>query len=95
MKKINVNYAFVFYDVNVKRVHKVFKVCKKYLTHYQYSVFRGEITPSKLIRMQKEIKSIVENDEDFVTFITMINEHSFNEYTIGEPKKGDPESIFL
>lgn len=34
-KKINANYAFVFYDVNVKRVHKVFKVCKKYLTHYQ------------------------------------------------------------
>ena len=36
-KNINYNYAFVFYDVNEKRVNKVFKVCKKYLSHYQKS----------------------------------------------------------
>ena len=52
MKKVNYNYAFVFYDVNEKRVQKVFKICKKYLTHFQYSVFRGEMTPSKLIQMK-------------------------------------------
>ena len=46
MTKISYNYAFVFYDVNEKRVQKVFKICKKYLSHFQYSVFRGEITPS-------------------------------------------------
>lgn len=28
MKKISYNYAFVFYDVNEKRVQKVFKICK-------------------------------------------------------------------
>ncbi len=50
--KINYNYAFVFYDVNEKRVQKVFKVCKKYLSHYQNSVFRGEISPSKLIQLK-------------------------------------------
>ena len=55
-KNINYNYAFVFYDVNEKRVNKVFKVCKKYLSHYQKSVFRGEITPSKLILLRKDIK---------------------------------------
>ena len=48
MTKISYNYAFVFYDVNEKRVQKVFKICKKYLSHFQYSVFRGEITPSQL-----------------------------------------------
>ena len=48
-KKINYNYAFLFYDVNEKRVQKVFKICKKYLSHFQNSVFRGEITPSKLM----------------------------------------------
>ena len=37
-KKMNYNYAFVFYDVNEKRVQKVFKVCKKYLSHFQFSV---------------------------------------------------------
>ena len=29
MRKISYNYAFVFYDVNEKRVQKVFKICKK------------------------------------------------------------------
>ena len=48
-KAINYNYAFVFYDVGEKRVQKVFKVCKKYLSHFQKSVFRGEMSPAKLI----------------------------------------------
>ena len=30
-KNINYNYVFLFYDVGVKRVNKVFKKCKKYL----------------------------------------------------------------
>lgn len=54
-KKINYNYAFVFYDVNEKRVQKVFKVCKKYLSHFQFSVFRGDITPSKLIELENAL----------------------------------------
>ena len=55
-KVMNYNYAFVFYDVNEKRVQRVFKVCKKYLSHFQKSVFRGEMSPSKLIRFKTEIK---------------------------------------
>ena len=33
-KELNYNYAFLFYDVGEKRVQKVFKICKKYLSHY-------------------------------------------------------------
>ena len=54
MKKYNYNYAIVFYDIKEKRVQKVFKICKKYLSHYQYSVFRGDITPSKLISLKRD-----------------------------------------
>ena len=53
-KDYNYNYIFLFYDVGEKRVNKVFKVCKKYLTHHQNSVFRGEITPSKIISLKRE-----------------------------------------
>ena len=38
-KQLNYNYAFVFYDVGEKRVPKVFKVCKKYLSHFQNQFF--------------------------------------------------------
>ena len=57
--QLNYNYAFVFYDVGEKRVQKVFKVCKKYLNHFQKSVFRGEMTPSKLILLKGELKKVI------------------------------------
>jgi CRISPR-associated protein Cas2 len=62
----NYNYAFLFYDVGEKRVQKVFKVCKKYLTHYQKSVFRGDMTPSKFISLRSELNKVIDKDEDFV-----------------------------
>ncbi|HFK1483072.1 CRISPR-associated endonuclease Cas2 [Bacillus cereus] len=51
--QMNANYAFVFYDVNEKRVTKVFKICKKYLNHYQKSTFRGGDYSLKFIKNGK------------------------------------------
>lgn len=65
------NYAFVFYDVGEKRVQKVFKICKKYLSHFQYSVFRGEITPSQLIQLKTELQKIVVPEEDFICILKL------------------------
>ena len=64
----NYNYVFLFYDVGEKRVNKVFKVCKKYLNHHQNSVFRGEISPSKIIALKREIKKIIKKEEIIVLF---------------------------
>ena len=66
-KQYKYNYAFVMYDVNEKRVHKVFKVCKRYFVHHQNSIFRGEITPSKIIRLKSEIREIININQDYVT----------------------------
>ena len=41
-KQLNYNYAFLFYDVGEKRVQKVFKICKKYLSHFQNRVIDKE-----------------------------------------------------
>ncbi|EEU11829.1 CRISPR-associated endonuclease Cas2 [Anaerococcus vaginalis] len=89
----NYNYAFLFYDVGEKRVNKVFKVCKKYLTHHQNSVFRGEISPSKIIALKREIKKIIKKEEDFVTIIKMYNKESFEEETIGKYKSIEEDLI--
>ncbi|MGL6106098.1 CRISPR-associated endonuclease Cas2 [Romboutsia sp.] len=82
--KINYNYAFVFYDIGEKRVNKVFKICKKYLTHFQKSVFRGEITPSNIISLKKELNKIIDEDEDFICIIKMLNGSVFGEDIIGK-----------
>jgi CRISPR-associated protein Cas2 len=90
-----INYVFLMYDIadeesdaGKRRVNKVFKICKKYLEHHQKSVFRGEITPSKLIKLQKELKEIIDEELDFITIIKLKNKESFLEGTIGRKSGG-------
>ena len=94
-KKTNYNYAFVFYDVNEKRVQKVFKICKKYLSHFQNSVFRGETTPSKLIKLRNELKKIIVEEEDFICIVKLMNNNVFGEELIGKKDVENGESLFL
>lgn len=94
-KNTNYNYAFVFYDVNEKRVNKVFKVCKKYLSHYQKSVFRGEITPSKLILLRKDIKKVIDEDEDFVCIIKLMSSNVYGEEVIGVKVNANGEDLII
>ena len=97
----NFNYVFVMYDIadeesesGKNRVTKVFKICKKYLQHHQKSVFRGAITPSKLIKMRDELKRVVDKELDFISIIKLPNGSSFEEEKIGT-KNIDGESLFI
>lgn len=92
---MNYNYAFVFYDVNVKRVQKVFKVCKKYLSHYQNSVFRGEMSPSKLICLKNDLKKVIDKEEDFICIIKLMNDNVFGEEVLGKEDKENGESLII
>ena len=94
-KKINYNYAFVFYDVNENRVQKVFKVCKKYLSHFQFSVFRGDITPSKLIELENELQKVIDAEEDFICIIKLMNDNVFGEDILGKRDKATGEDLIL
>ncbi len=94
-KNFNYNYAFLFYDVNEKRVQKVFKVCKKYFSHFQKSVFRGEITPSKLISLRKDLNKIINKDEDFVCIIKLLNNNSFDEEILGTASNNTGEDLII
>ena len=89
----NYNYAFVFYDVDEKRVQKVFKVCKKYLTHYQKSVFRGEMSPSKLIRLKTDLNKVINKSEDFICIIKLMNDNVFGEEVLGVTQKNGENLI--
>lgn len=91
----NYNYVIVCYDVGEKRVNKVFKVCKKYLSHYQYSVFKGPITPSKLIHLKKEILKVIEKNEDCVSLIKLQSESLFDEEILGSQKEENSDSLIL
>lgn len=94
-KHLNYNYAFVFYDVNEKRVQKVFKICKKYLSHFQFSVFRGDVTPSKLIELENELNKIIDKNEDFVCIIKLLNDNVFGEDILGKQDRTTGESLII
>ncbi len=94
-KNLNYNYAFVFYDVNEKRVQKVFKVCKRYLSHYQNSVFRGEMSPSKLIQLRTDLRAVIHDEEDFVCIIKLMNDSVFGEEVLGKKDKENGESLII
>ena len=93
--KKNYNYAFVFYDVKEKRVNKVFKVCKKYLSHFQKPVFRGEMSPSKLIRFKKDINKIIDKEEDFICIIKLMSDGVFDEEIIGASSEISAEELII
>lgn len=94
-KNMNYNYAFLFYDVKENRVQKVFKVCKKYLSHFQYSVFRGEMTPSKFISLRNDLNKVINKDEDFVCIIKLMNENVFGEEILGSPSRDNGEKLII
>lgn len=90
----NYNYVFLFYDIGEKRVNKVFKKCKKYLHHWQKSVFRGEITPAKIIELESELKKIIDPEEDFISIIKLFSLNNIGETVIGK-EKVTTESLFI
>ncbi len=90
----NYNYVIVCYDVGEKRVNKVFKICKKYLFHFQKSVFRGKITPSNIIKLRNELKKVMDTEYDFISIIKLMNESYFDEEILGINEE-DGESLFL
>ena len=59
------------YDVSqeengARRWSRIFKICKKYLTHIQNSVFEGELSKAQLAQLQKELNEYIDKELDSV-----------------------------
>lgn len=64
-------YIVLVYDVSqeengARRWSRIFKICKKYLTHIQNSVFKGELSKGQLAQLQKELKEYIDKELDSV-----------------------------
>ncbi len=60
-------YVILTYDVKQVRVRKAMKICRKYLTHVQRSVFEGWLTESTLKRLKRELEKVLVVTEDSVS----------------------------
>jgi len=79
----NYNYVILVYDIGEKRVGRVFKICKKYLVHFQKSVFRGAITPANLLKLRGELKKAIDEESDFVAIFKMTGDYVFMKRLLG------------
>lgn len=65
-------YIILVYDISLDNpdgsrvLRNVFKICKKYLSHIQNSVFEGEMTKVNLEKLRLELKQYIRNDKDSV-----------------------------
>lgn len=64
-------YIVLVYDVSqedngARRWSRIFKICKKYLTHIQNSVFEGELSKAQLMQLQKELNEYIDKELDSV-----------------------------
>lgn len=62
----------VTYDIaDDKRLRRVFKACKNFGNHLQFSVFECDLSPAERTRMESELKSLIHHGEDQILFISL------------------------
>jgi CRISPR-associated protein Cas2 len=59
-------FVLMFYDVGEKRVAKVLKTARRYLTWIQNSVLEGELSPAQFESLKVDVKKILEDEYDSV-----------------------------
>lgn len=91
-------YVVLVYDVSqqengAKRQSKIFKICKRYLTHIQNSVFEGEISKAQLAQLQQELKFCIDKELDSVIIFKSRQEKWLDKEFWG--RKDDATSFIL
>jgi CRISPR-associated protein Cas2 len=74
------------YDIEEKKVNRVLKVGRKYLTWIQNSVLEGEITESKFEKLKYELNDVIDNDLDSVIFYISRTKRYLKKEIIGREK---------
>ena len=85
-------FVLLFYDVGEKRVAKILKTCRRYLTWVQNSVFVGELSPALLVQLRKDLEKILSPESDSVIIYTWRMER-YTEWTIIGVEKGRVDSF--
>jgi CRISPR-associated protein Cas2 len=86
-------YVILVYDIDVKRVSKILKLCRKYLNWIQNSVFEGEITEVKLLELKSKLNTIIDKKKDSIIIFKSRNERWLDKDIVG--KERSPIDNFL
>ena len=84
-------YVVLVYDINKenngqKRWNHIFKICKRYLSHIQNSVFEGELTTQAKNNLISDINKIIHKEDGNVLMYTLPSEKPLKKLLIGNSK---------
>ncbi|OFY91183.1 MAG: CRISPR-associated endonuclease Cas2 [Bacteroidetes bacterium RIFOXYA12_FULL_40_10] len=79
-------YVILVYDVGEKRVAKMLKLCRKYLSWIQNSVFEGEITEVKLKELIINVKNITLEETDSIIIFKNNDKKWLDKQIIGKER---------
>lgn len=79
-------YVILVYDIDVKRVAKMLKLCRQYLNWIQNSVFEGEITESKLEELKAKARAFMSKDTDSIIIFKSREEKWLDKEILGQEK---------
>lgn len=82
-------FVVITYDVGEKRVNRVRKKLKMYLTWTQNSVFEGNITDAKLKKCLAELNEIIDRVDDSLYIYRVKNPNNIVKDTVGKEKNYD------
>ena len=86
-------YVILVYDVGEKRVGKMLRLVRTYLSWIQNSVFEGEITDVKLKELKFQAKEIMDLDTDSLIIFASRNEKWLEKEIVGNERS--PVDTFL
>ncbi|NHM27778.1 CRISPR-associated endonuclease Cas2 [Desulfofundulus sp. TPOSR] len=86
-------FIILVYDVNVKRVSKVLKTCRKYLHWVQNSVLEGEISEANLKKLRMELSRLIDKEEDSVIIYNLRTTKYSTREILGLKKGGEEQII--
>ncbi|MGI9862025.1 CRISPR-associated endonuclease Cas2 [Moorella naiadis] len=91
--------VILVYDINTedndgkRRLLKIMKTSRKYLSHVQKSVFEGDITEGQITLLKKEVLGIVNKGKDFVIIYSLKDGVKLNRDILTDTP--DPTNNFL
>ena len=79
-------YVILVYDVGEKRVGKMLKLCRRYLSWVQNSVLEGNLSKAQLRALRIQIDDIIDKDENSVILFSSKMEYSMDKEILGKER---------
>ncbi|MES2733358.1 MAG: CRISPR-associated endonuclease Cas2 [Bacteroidota bacterium] len=79
-------YIILVYDVGEKRVGKMLKLCRRYLSWIQNSVLEGEITEVKLKELTLAARRLMNEQEDSLIIFKSRDQRWLDKEVIGQER---------